>query len=46
MSDPVANLISLTEEAGVELDDQQREWLERMRREHGEDVQFELWTLP
>lgn len=46
MNDPVADALEQAHQAGVTLDEPQLEWLERMRREHGEDVQFELRTLP
>jgi hypothetical protein len=46
LSDPEADLLAQAREAGVTLDEAQIEWLDRMRREHGDEVQFELWTLP
>ncbi|MGI5274733.1 hypothetical protein ACQEUU_37250 [Nonomuraea sp. CA-218870] len=46
MTDPVDELLEQARQAGVTLDPPQLEWLDRMRREHGEEVQFELWKLP
>jgi hypothetical protein len=46
LSDPKADLLAQAREAGITLDEAQLEWLDRMRREHSDEVQFELWTLP